>query len=98
MQLAKVIGSVVSTQKDPLIQNLKMLLIEKIDPKSLSGKNDYLVAIDAIGAGIGEVILFAAGSSARMTEITTDKPCDCVIMAIVDQYDIDGETVFQKDL
>ncbi len=97
MQLALVKGSVVSTQKDEMIKSLTMLLIEKVDPSTLKGKGDYLVAIDAVGAGIGEMILFASGSSARMTEYTTDKPCDCVIMAIVDQYDIEGKTIYQKD-
>ncbi len=97
MQLALVKGSVVSTQKDEMIKSLTMLLIEKVDPATLKGKGDYLVAIDAVGAGLGEMILFASGSSARMTEYTTDKPCDCVIMAIVDQYDIEGKTIYQKD-
>ncbi len=97
MHIAIVRGSVVSTQKDEQIKNLKMLLVEKLDPTTLKGKEDYLVAIDAVGAGLGEVILFASGSSARMTEYTTDKPCDCVIMAIIDQYDIEGKTVYQKD-
>ncbi|GMT49959.1 MAG: ethanolamine utilization protein EutN [bacterium] len=97
MQIAIVRGSVVSTQKDEQIKTLKMLLVEKLDPVTLKGKEDYLVAIDAVGAGTGEVILFASGSSARMTEYTTDKPCDCVIMAIVDQYDIEGKTIYQKD-
>ena len=97
MQLAKVTGTVVSTHKDENIKNLKMLLLEKIDPKSLKGKEDYFVAIDAVGAGLDEIVMFAAGSSARMTELTTDRPCDCVIMAIVDTFDINGKTIYQKD-
>ena len=91
-------GSVVSTQKDPQIDHLKMLLLEKVDAKTLKGKGDYFVAVDSVGAGSGEVVLFASGSSARMTDITNNKPCDCVIMAIVDTYDIEGKTIYQKDL
>ncbi len=94
MLIARVKGSVVSTHKDDDLLSLKMLLIEKLDAKTLQGKEDYLVAIDAVGAGAGEVVLYASGSSARMTEITRDRACDCVIMAIIDQYDIEGEIVY----
>ena len=52
----------------------------------------YVVAVDSVGAGVGEVVLYASGSSARQTQATKDKPCDAVIMAIVDQWDLDGET------
>ncbi len=97
MFIARVNGRVVSSQKDENIFNLKMLLIEKLDPKTLSGKGEFLVAIDAVDAGTGEIVLYASGSSARMTEITHNKPCDCVIMGIIDHYDIDGETIYRKD-
>ena len=56
----------------------------------------YVVAVDSVGAGVGEVVLYASGSSARQTAVTKDKPCDAVIMAIVDQWDLDGETVYVK--
>lgn len=97
MILGQVKGSVVASHKDENISDYKMLLIEKIDPSTLKGKNDFVVAFDAVGAGTGELVLFASGSSARMTELTTNKPCDCVIMAIVDQYDIEGKTIYNKD-
>ena len=54
------------------------------------------IAADAVGAGVGEVVLYATGSSARQTVRTDKRPCDAVIMAIVDQWDVDGETVFVK--
>ena len=54
------------------------------------------MAVDSVGAGVGEVVLYASGSSARQTSVTKDKPCDAVIMAIVDQWDLDGETVYVK--
>ncbi|MDH4128813.1 MAG: EutN/CcmL family microcompartment protein [Spirochaetota bacterium] len=98
MLIAIVRGSVVSSQKDKKIENLKMLLLEKVDPKTLKGKGDFFVAIDTVGAGLDEIVLFASGSSARMTELTTDRPCDCVIMAIIDEYDINGKTIYKKDL
>jgi microcompartment protein CcmK/EutM len=56
----------------------------------------YVVANDAVGAGVGEVVMYASGSSARQTERTKDKPCDAVIMAIVDTWEVDGETVYVK--
>ncbi|MBX7258898.1 MAG: EutN/CcmL family microcompartment protein, partial [Candidatus Hydrogenedentes bacterium] len=57
----------------------------------------YVVAVDAVGAGIGEVVLVASGSSARLTEATRDRPSDAVIMAIVDSWDIDGVIKWRKD-
>ncbi len=98
MLIAKVMGTVVSTQKDEGLNNLKMLLIEEIDPKTLKGQKNYLVAIDSVGAGLEELVLYASGSSARMTNITNNKPCDCVIMAIIDQFDIDNKTIYKKEL
>jgi microcompartment protein CcmK/EutM len=56
----------------------------------------YVIAVDSVGAGVDEVVLYASGSSARQTEVTRDKACDAVIMAIVDQWDLDGETVYVK--
>ncbi len=56
----------------------------------------YVVAADAVGAGVGEVVLYASGSSARNTETTKDKPCDAVIMAIVDQWEVDGKEIYRK--
>jgi len=98
MFIARVNGSVVSTRKDDKLESMTMLLIEKLDPVTLKGKGDYLVAIDSVGAGVGEIVLYASGSSARMTDTTSNKPCDCVIMAIVDEYDIAGTTIYQKDI
>jgi microcompartment protein CcmK/EutM len=56
----------------------------------------YVVAADAVGAGVGEVVLYASGSSARNTAVTKDKPCDAVIMAIVDQWEVDGKEIYRK--
>ena len=72
-----------------------MLVVRQLDERGAE-KGGYVVAVDSVGAGVGEVVLYASGSSARQTAITKDKPCDAVIMAIVDQWDVDGETVFVK--
>ncbi|MCX6090633.1 MAG: EutN/CcmL family microcompartment protein [Atribacterota bacterium] len=97
MILAKVIGNVVSTCKEPKIEGIKFLLLEKINPTTLQGQGDYLVAMDSVGAGTGEVVFYVAGSSARMTAVTEGKPSDATIVAIVDAIEIDGAYVFQKD-
>ncbi|MCC6928576.1 MAG: EutN/CcmL family microcompartment protein [Gemmatimonadaceae bacterium] len=89
MKLGKVIGSVVSTRKDPSLESLKLLIVENLAP-SLEREGGYVVAIDSVGAGVGEVVLYATGSSARLTAVTKDRPVDAVIMAIVDSFDIDG--------
>ena len=56
----------------------------------------YVVAVDAVGAGVGEVVLYATGSSARQTVQTHERPCDAVIMAIVDQWEVGGKEVWRK--
>ena len=97
MQLARVTGTVVSTRKEQRIEGIKFLLLEKIDAASMAGKKDYVVAMDSVGAGIGEVVFYASGSSSRMTTVTDGKPSDAAIIAIVDSIDLKGERVYQKD-
>lgn len=97
MILARVVGTVVSTRKEEKIKGIKFLLLEKIDPVTLQGKGDYLVAMDCVGAGKGEVVFYVSGSSARMTAVTEGKPSDAAIVAIVDEIEIDGKVVYQKD-
>jgi len=87
--LGKVIGTVWSTKKDEKLVGAKFLIVKKLDLK-LVEKNDFVVAVDSVGAGEGEVVLVATGSSSRQTEFTQDKPVDAVIMAIVDKLDIPG--------
>jgi microcompartment protein CcmK/EutM len=97
MQLARVTGTVVSTRKEQRIEGIKFLLLEKIDAATLEGKREYVVAMDSVGAGIGEVVFYASGSSSRMTAVTDGKPSDAAIIAIVDSIDLKGELVYQKD-
>ena len=95
MKFARVIGTVVCTQKDIGITDRKLLLIQPVDIK-FKDSGGPLVAVDAVGAGEGELILFASGSSARQTVLTKNRPCDCVIMAIVDTVEMEGEVIFRK--
>lgn len=92
MKMGWVIGSVVSTRKDPKLAGLKLLIVENLT-LDLEPEGGYVVAVDAVGAGAREVVLYATGSSARQTEQTRDRPVDAVIMAILDQYDVGGRTV-----
>lgn len=95
MILAKVIGTVVSTRKEESMQGMKFLLLKQVDlDGNPTGGN--VVAVDAVGAGIGEMVLYASGSSARQTVLTEDRPCDAVIMAIVDNWEVGGELKYKK--
>ncbi|MCD6117786.1 EutN/CcmL family microcompartment protein [bacterium] len=95
MILAKVAGTVVATQKEPSMEGLKFLLLRQID---LDGKKTggFVVAVDAVGAGIEEIVLYASGSSARQTIMTEKRPCDAVIMAIVDNWEVEGQLKYKK--
>jgi len=97
MLLAKVVGTVVATQKDPKIEGLKFLLLRAVDPETLA-MGAYVVANDAVGAGVDEYVLYASGSSARQTMVTKDRPCDAVVMAIVDSWTVgDGDQYMKHD-
>ena len=98
MVLARVVGTVVSTNKEPKIEGIKFLLLEKIDPATMKVKDDFVVAMDSVGAGPEEVVFYAAGSSSRMTRITEGKPSDAAIIAIVDHIDLKGKAVYRKEL
>lgn len=96
MVLARVKGTVVSTHKSKGMEGLKLLLLEKVDPVTMKGKNDFVVAIDSVGANAGEIVFFVTGSSARMTETTKGKPSDATIIAIVDLVEKDGDFTYRK--
>jgi microcompartment protein CcmK/EutM len=95
MMIARVIGTVVSTQKEPTLDGLRFLVCQ---PVNAAGEKSgaTLVAADAVGAGVGEMILFATGSSARQTIATQNRPVDAVVMAIVDNWEVDGEVKYRK--
>ncbi|HKY61251.1 MAG TPA: EutN/CcmL family microcompartment protein [Gemmatimonadota bacterium] len=92
MKMGRVVGSVVATRKDEKLEGLKLLLVRDLDVE-LTPEQGYVVAVDAVGAGAGEVVLYATGSSARQTGLTDGRPVDAVIMAIVDEYDVGAGVV-----
>ena len=96
MLLGKVIGTVVASKKDPELEGLKLLLVKGAD---LDGRpnGSVIVAADSVGAGVGELVLYAAGSSARQTVATKDRPVDHVVMAIVDTIETEGAIRYTKD-
>ncbi len=95
MVLAKVVGTVVASRKEKSTEGLRFMVLEQID---LDGKpsGGFVVAADAVGSGVGEMVLYASGSSARQTVATDKRPCDAVIMAIVDQWEVGGKTKYKK--
>ena len=90
MLLGEVIGTVWATRKDPGLVGMTFLLVREVD---LDGAPlaTVVVAADAVGAGVGELVLVAQGSSGRQTEVTAGKAVDAVIMAIVDRLDVAEE-------
>ena len=95
MQLAKVVGTVVASQKETSLEGLKLLLVRTVDEEGRE-TGAHLVAADAVGAGPEEMVLIASGSSARQTQLTDKRPVDAVIMAIVDSWSIGGATKYRK--
>ena len=91
MILARVVGSVVATRKDPSLEGVKFLVVENLTLE-LDAEGGYVIAVDSVGAGRNDVVLYASGSSARQTHLTKDRPVDAVIMAIVDSFDAHGAT------
>ena len=96
MFLGKVVGTLVATRKETSLNGLKFLVVRRLtmDNEEESG---FVVAADAVGAGVGEVVMVASGSSARQTVMTDKRPCDAVIMAIVDTWEVNGDVKYRKD-
>jgi microcompartment protein CcmK/EutM len=92
MKMGRVVGSVVATRKDPSLVGVKLLVVENLSPE-MKSEAGYVVAVDVVGAGANEVVLYASGSSARQTPVTRDRPVDAVIMAIVDSFEAHGKNV-----
>ena len=99
MFLAKVEGSVVATKKDPAMSGRKMLLlrpqlVDEKDPTKFRPGANTIVAVDCLGAGIGEMVLFCQGSSARLAPGMKDAPVDAVVIGIVDVVDVLGKQIY----
>jgi ethanolamine utilization protein EutN len=99
MFLAKVEGSVVATKKDPNMSGRKLLLlrpqlVDDKDPTKFRPGMNTIVAVDSVGAGIGEMVLFCQGSSARLAPNLKEAPVDAVIIGIVDVVDVFGKQIY----
>ena len=95
MLIAKVIGTTVSTIKDEKLTGRKLLIVRQTAERGEPFGKPF-VAVDTVDAGVGDLVLTAAGSSARQTTITKDTPVDAVIMSIIDSLEVEGEVVFRK--
>ena len=87
MILGKVVGTVWATRKDEQLVGMKLQIVQHV-ALDYSLKSSFVVAVDSVGAGVGEIVLVAQGSSARQTALTHNKPVDAVITAIVDKLDV----------
>jgi len=85
--LAKIVGTVVATRKDPRLVSNKLLVVRPVDPRG-KGDGNYLVAVDTVDAGVGETVLIVSGSSARMASGLKDCPVDAAIVGIVDTVEM----------
>src|SRR6266404_493542 len=99
MFLARVEGSVVATKKDPSMNGRKLLLlrpqlVDDKDPSKFRAGMNTIVAVDIVGAGVGEMVLFCQGSSARLAASLKDAPVDAVIIGIVDVVDVLGRQIY----
>jgi ethanolamine utilization protein EutN len=99
MFLARVEGAVVATKKDPAMNGRKLLLlrpqlVDEKDPARFRAGVNTIIAVDSVGAGVGELVLFCQGSSARLAPHLKDAPVDAVIIGIVDSVDVLGQEIF----
>jgi len=87
MLLAKVVGTVVATRKDPRLVSNKLMVVRGVDPRG-KAEGNYLVAVDTVDAGVGETVLVVSGSSARMASGMKDCPVDAAIVGIIDAIEV----------
>jgi microcompartment protein CcmK/EutM len=97
MLIARVIGTAISTIKDPKVMEDKLLILQQTDQTGTQRIGKPYVAVDLVDAGEGELVLTDHGSSARQTYLTKDCPVDAVVMAVIDHLEVDGEVVFRKE-
>jgi microcompartment protein CcmK/EutM len=95
MRLGRVAGTVVSTVKDEGLGGYKLLLVDEADTYG-NGLGRYVVAVDTVDAGAGDVVLTVGGSSARLTRLTRDRPVDAAIVAVVETLEVEGEITYRK--
>ncbi len=96
MQIAKVIGTTISTIKDETLKGRKLLILRQTDEGGETYGQPY-VAVDTLDAGIGDLVLTAHGSGGRQTYLTQNSPVDAVIMAVIDHMELGGEVTYRKE-
>jgi ethanolamine utilization protein EutN len=99
MFLARVEGAIVATKKDPSLNGRKLLLlrpqlVDEKDPARFRPGLNTIVAVDSVGAGVGEMVMFCQGSSARLAPTLKEAPVDAVIIGIVDSVDVLGKEIY----
>ena len=97
MIVGKVVGTVVCTQKDHRMEGVKLLVVQPVSIADLTHEGKPLVAVDTVGAGIDEIVMVCAGSSARQTSRTVNTPTDASIMGILDNIEVQGKVIYCKD-
>jgi ethanolamine utilization protein EutN/carbon dioxide concentrating mechanism protein CcmL len=96
MLLGKVVGTLVATRKDEKLEGFRLMVVKQLNIEN-EETGGYVIAADAVQAGVGDTVLYATGSSARQTVLTDKKPCDAVLMAVVDTWEVGGLVIYQKD-
>lgn len=95
MQIAKVRGTVVSTQKEPSLRGVKLLLLQLVDEEG-NLLQKYEVAADIVGAGVDEWVLFSSGSAARQVPGNENRPLDAAVVAIIDTIYVEDRLIYSK--
>jgi microcompartment protein CcmK/EutM len=89
MLLARVVGNVVATRKDPRLEGCKLLVLQTVAPSGEAKANSYVIAVDTVGAGVNDTVIAVSGSSARMAEGMKETPVDTAVVGIVDTVELD---------
>ncbi len=96
MFIGEVLGAVVTTRKTDNMDGLPLRIVRKVTIEAADATESYTVAVDAIGASVGEYVLVSSGSSARQTTQTDARPVDAIIFAIVDTWNVDTRVIYDK--
>ena len=96
MLVGRVTGSVVSTNKSDTLSGCKLLIVQPVDLETLKMKNDYVICVDDIGAGDGDLVFCAYGSSARQSDTSAKVASDFSIYGVIDSLDLRGKRTYDK--
>ena len=96
MLVGRVTGSVVSTNKSDTLSGCKLLIVQPVDLETLKMKNDYVVCVDDIGAGEGDLVFCAYGSSARQSDTSKNVASDFSVYGVIDSLDMRGKRTYDK--